>query len=113
MRDLRLAVVPLRVLLATFFLGLVVAQVMSMPGQFRHMAQEDPELAYLRWPLTVWSILLLACVQVIIVATWKLLDMVQSDRIFSDDSFRWVDVITATMGVAWVLFAGMTSYLAY
>ena len=41
MRDLRLAVVPLRVLLATFFLGLVVAQVMSMPGQFRHMAQED------------------------------------------------------------------------
>lgn len=113
MRELRLAVLPLRILLVTFFLGLLVAQVMSMPGQFRYMAQEEPDLAYLRWPLTVWSILLLACVQVVIVCTWKLLDMVQADRIFSEQSFRWVDVIIATMVVAWLLFAGMTSYLAY
>lgn len=113
MRELRLAVLPLRILLVTFFLGLLVAQVVSMPGQFRYMAQEEPDLAYLRWPLTVWSILLLACVQVVIVCTWKLLDMVQADRIFSDQSFRWVDVIIATMVVAWLLFAGMTSYLAY
>lgn len=113
MRELRLAVLPLRILLVTFFLGLLVAQVVSMPGQFRYMAQEEPDLAYLRWPLTVWSILLLACVQMVIVCTWKLLDMVQADRIFSDQSFRWVDVIIATMVVAWLLFAGMTSYLAY
>ena len=113
MKELRLAVLPLRVLLVTFFLGLLVAQVMSMPGQFRHLAQEDPDLAYLRWPLTIWSILLLACVQVIIVATWQLLDRVRADRIFSEDSFRWVDVIIVTMAVAWVLFVAMTSYLAY
>jgi hypothetical protein len=106
-------VLPLRILLVMLFAGLVVAQVMSMPGQFAYMAKEDPELAYLRWPLTIWSILELLCVQVVIVCTWKLLTLVTSDRIFSDQSFAWVDAIIWALGAAWVLFFGVFLYLGF
>ena len=41
--------------------------------------------------------------QVVIVCTWKLLTMVQDDRIFSDESLVWVDAIVAAIGAAWVV----------
>jgi hypothetical protein len=106
-------VVPLRVLLVMLFAGLVVAQVMSTPGQFAYMAKEEPDLAYLRWPLTIWSILELLCIQVVIVCTWKLLTLVTADRIFSEEAFGWVDAIIWALGVGWVLFLGVFLYLGF
>ncbi|MFG1820529.1 DUF2975 domain-containing protein [Kribbella sp. NPDC049174] len=106
-------VVPLRVLLVMLFAGLVVAQVMSMPGQFAYMAEEEPDVAYLRWPLTIWSILELLCIQVVIVCTWKLLTLVTSDRIFSEEAFAWVDAIIWALGAGWVLFLGVFLYLGF
>jgi DUF2975 family protein len=106
-------VVPLRVLLVMLFAGLVVAQVMSMPGQFAYMAKEEPDLAYLRWPLTIWSIVELLCIQVVIVCTWKLLTLVTSDRIFSEEAFAWVDAIIWALGAGWVLFLGVFIYLGF
>lgn len=106
-------VVPLRVLLVMLFAGLVVAQALSMPGQFAYMAKEEPDLAYLRWPLTIWSILGLLCVQVVIVCTWRLLTMVKADRIFTEEAFVWVDTILWALSAAWVLlFAGFV-YLGW
>lgn len=96
---------PLRVLLALLFAGLLVGQVMSIPGQFAYMAQEQPDLAHLRWPFTVIGILGLACVQVVVVCTWRLLTMVKDDRIFTEASLRWVDPILWAAAVAWVLLA--------
>ena len=104
-------VVPLRVLLVMLFAGLVVAQVMSMPGQFAYMAKEEPDLAYLRWPLTIWSILELLCIQVVICCTWKLLTLVTADRIFSEEAFVWVEAIMWAIGAGWVLFLGVFVYL--
>jgi hypothetical protein len=49
----------------------------------------------------------LICVQVVIVATWKLLAMVRQNLIFSGAAFRWVDLIIAAMAVAWLAFAGL------
>ncbi len=103
-------VIPLRVLLVLLFAGLVVAEVVSMPGTFVHMAEEDPELAYLQWPMTIFSILELVCVQVVIVCTWRLLTMVRADRIFSEAAFAWVDAIVWAMAVAWVLLLAVFIY---
>ena len=86
MQKIHLAVAPLRVLLVLLFAFLVLFQVMSLPGQFAHMAEESPELAYLRWPMTTVAVLELLCVQVVIVCTWKLLTMVKDGRIFSEGS---------------------------
>ncbi|MDO9485908.1 MAG: DUF2975 domain-containing protein [Actinomycetota bacterium] len=105
------AVLILRALLALLFLGLVVAQTLIMPGTLAHMATEDPEFAYLQWPLLAFSVIELLCVQVVIVCTWQLLTMVTRDQIFSDRAFRWVDAILGAMALAWVLLAGLFIYI--
>ncbi|TDE13091.1 DUF2975 domain-containing protein [Jiangella asiatica] len=101
------AVGVLRILLVLLFAGLVVAQVAILPGTLAHLAEEEPDLAYLRWPMLAFSIVELVCVQVVIVCTWKLLAMVKADRIFSEAAFAWVDAIVWAMGTAWVLLFGV------
>ena len=95
----------LRVVLVLLFAGLVVGQTLSFPGQFAHMAQESPDMAYLRWPLTAFFVVELACIQVVIVCIWKLLTMVKADRIFSKEAFAWVDGIVWAIAAGWLLFA--------
>ncbi|WHT19058.1 DUF2975 domain-containing protein [Crossiella sp. CA-258035] len=93
-------ILPLRAFLALFFAILLVFQFLSFPGQFAHMAQVEPQSAHLRWPLTLVAGFLILCVQVVVVATWKLLTLVRRDRIFTKASLVWVDAI------AWAIFAG-------
>jgi hypothetical protein len=111
MQKTHLAVTALRILLVVAFALLIVFQTLSFPGQFAHMAEENPELAYLRWPLTALSVLELLCVQAVIVSTWKLLTMVTHDRIFSRAALAWVDVIVWAIAAAWVLLLGLFLYL--
>jgi hypothetical protein len=101
------AVAPLRVFLALLFGILVFFQVVSLPGQFAHLAQESPDHAYLRWPLTAVTIFWVLCVQVVVVATWKLLTLVKNDRIFSDAALRWVDAIVWAIAAGWVVLVGV------
>ena len=109
MQFTRLAVIALRIVLVVAFLLLLLFQVMSFPGQFAHMAQENPESASLQWPLTIFSILEVACVQVVIVSTWKLLTMVERDSIFSNDALRWVDAIVWAIAAAWTMLAVLSA----
>lgn len=97
----RAAVLALRVFLVLLFGLLVVFQTLSLPGHFRHMAEENPDDAGLRWPATIVAVFLVLCVQVVLVATWRLLTMVQRDRIFSEESFTWVNAIIAAIGAGW------------
>ena len=60
------AVALLRVFLVVLFGVLVIFQVMSLPGQFAHMAKENPDEAYLRWPLTAITVFWVLCVQVVV-----------------------------------------------
>jgi Protein of unknown function (DUF2975) len=109
----RRAVGPLRITLLLTFAALVVFQFMSFPGMFAHMAREEPDLAYLRWPLTAFTAVEILCVQVVIVCTWKLLTMVRQDRIFSEDALRWVDVITGAIAVAWLILLMAFLYIGF
>lgn len=107
------AVVPLRVLLVVLFAVLVGLQVFSLPGQFAHMAQESPDLAPLRWPLTAVTVFWVLCVQVVIVCTWRLLTLVTRDRIFSAASMAWVDAIVGAILAAWVVLLGVFLYVGF
>ena len=109
----RAVVLLLRLFLAALFAVLVLMQVMSLPGQFAHMAQESPESAYLRWPLTVVSIFWVLCIQVVVVATWKLLTMVNRNAIFTRASLVWVDTITWSIVAAWVVLVGVFLYVGF
>lgn len=105
MQFTRLAVITLRIVLVVAFLLLV----MSLPGQFAHMAQENPDRASLQWPLTIFSILEVACVQVVIVSTWKLLTIVKHDSIFSSDALGWVNAIVWAIAAGWAMLAVLSA----
>lgn len=113
MQTTHLAVTALRIVLVVAFALLVLFQTMSIPGQFAHMAKENPDEAYLRWPLTIFFVLELVCMQVVIVSTWKLLTLVRHDRIFSDSSFKWVNAIVGAIATAWTLFLGLFLYIGF
>jgi hypothetical protein len=97
------AVTPLRIFLALLFLVLIPFEVFSLPGQFAHLAGESPEQAYLRWPATAVTVFWVLCVQVVIVATWRLLSLVRKDRIFTEASLVWVDVIVWAIAAGWLV----------
>lgn len=113
----RTAVGLLRLFLVLLLVMTVVGQTLSWPGQFAHMASEEPLLAHLRWPLTATAILVLVGVQVVIISVWRLLGMVAADRIFSTEALRWVDGIVWALAGAWLVFAagalalGVTLYV--
>jgi hypothetical protein len=108
-----LALAGLRIFLLVLFGVLVLFQVVSLPGQFRYMAEQDPEHAYLRWPATVVTVFWVLCVQVVIVCTWKLLTLVKADRIFSDAAFGWVNGIVWAVGAAWVVLVGAFLFIGF
>ncbi len=96
----RFVVLALRVLLVLIALGLVLGLVMSVPGQVFAGSDTDGDLDPVRWPVFVAVELALVCLNVIVACTWRLLAMVQADRIFSPAAFAWVDAIVwAALGV--------------
>ena len=113
MNKEHLALAGLRIFLLVLFGVLVLFQVVSLPGQFRYMAEQDPEHAYLRWPATVVTVFWVLCVQVVIVCTWKLLTLVKADRIFSDAAFGWVNGIVWAIGAAWVVLVGAFLFVGF
>jgi hypothetical protein len=113
MISVQRVVAPLRVFLVVLFGVLVMLQTFSLPGQFRYLAQESPESAYLRWPLTAVSVFWVLCVQVVVVSTWQLLTLVKKDRIFSDASLAWVDAIVWAILAAWVVLLAVFLYVGF
>ncbi len=107
----RRGIAPLRVVLVLTFAVLVVFQVLAFPGQFAHMARENPHDASLRWPLTAYTAVLLLCAEVVVACTWKLAGLVRQDRIFTAAAMRWVDVIIGAVTVVWILLAGGFAYV--
>lgn len=103
----------LKAALVVLFGILIVFQTVSLPGEFAHKAQQDPEMAYLRWPATIVTVFWVLCVQVVIVALWKLLTLVRRDRIFSTDSITWINVIVWAIGAAWVSLCGVFLFVGF
>jgi DUF2975 family protein len=100
----------LRILLGSAFAALLLAQFVVLPSVFGRVAGASPDLADLRWPILAVSVVELLCVQVVIVCTWRLLTLVEDDRIFSEDSLVWVDAIVGAIAAAWVLLLGVFTY---
>ncbi|WFE66282.1 MULTISPECIES: DUF2975 domain-containing protein [Micromonospora] len=113
MTTARWAVTALRGFLVVLFAVLVLFQTMSLPGQFAHLARESPEQAYLRWPATAVTVFWVLCVQVVIVATWRLLTLVRKDRIFSEPALAWVDAIVWAIAAGWLVLVGVFLYVGF
>ncbi|MFJ6113804.1 DUF2975 domain-containing protein [Agrococcus sediminis] len=95
----RWSVLLLRVALVVAALWLLVLMAMSLPGELR---DEAPAF---RVPAQIVLTLVLSSVLVVIVCIWRLLTLVQRDRLFSDASRRWVDAIVWALAIGWSLLA--------
>jgi uncharacterized membrane protein len=106
-------VIPLlRVALAGAFVFALLFQVAVFPGTFFHLAEEEPDLAYLRWWLIIGWGLVLVCVQVVLVCTWKLLTKVKEGEIFTEASLVWVDRIISAVLAGGLIVLGWFLYIA-
>ncbi|HJX76720.1 DUF2975 domain-containing protein [Glutamicibacter sp.] len=79
------------------------------------MAQENasqfPEVAFLAAPYAAVVIMGIACMQVALVAIWKLLSLVENHTIFNQRAFVWVNTIIGAIALATVLVLGLGSHL--
>lgn len=99
----RATVVGVKVAIVSLLLATLVGQVLIVPLFASEAARNFPEFAWLRAPGIAGCALLIGCVQVVLVSIWKLLSMVASDRIFSVEAFRWVDVIIGALAAFSIL----------
>jgi Protein of unknown function (DUF2975) len=106
MTHLRRVVLPLRILLAIVFAALLAAQIWAAPALLPDIADPSLEQSFMRWTMLAVSVLGLACVQVVIVCTWKLLTLVTQDRIFSASALPWVNGIVRAVVVGWLMLLG-------
>jgi hypothetical protein len=82
----------LRMAVAAVLLASLFGQIMVVPnsGMLEFQRDYGHDLAPL---LAAAAIIGVACVQVMLVAGWMLLGMIDRDAIFSTKAFRWIDVI--------------------
>ena len=106
MTPMRRVVLPLRILLVIVFSALVAAQIWAVPAVLPDLAEPTLERTLMRWAMGAVAVLGLACMQAVLVCTWKLLTMVTNDRIFSASSLPWVNGIVWAIAVGWLMLFG-------
>jgi len=102
-------IVVLRSFFVTIFLGAFFGQLVIVPSFANESAALFPEVAFLAIPYTILVNVGIACLQIVVVAIWILLSMVQHDVIFTSQALRWVNVIlwSAAGATMLVLFLGV------
>ena len=106
MTHLRHVVLPLRILLAIALAALLAAQLWAVPAVLPDLPEPSLEQSFMRWTMLAVSVLGLACIQVVVMCTWKLLTLVTNDRIFSVSALPWVNAIVSAIAVGWVMLLG-------
>ncbi len=98
-----LTVWALRAVLAVLLAGSVFVQALMVPLLVIDMRELNPDLAYVRIPFVVITVLGIVSVQVVLVCVWRLVTMVRRDTVFSHAAFRYVDVIIGAVVAASLL----------
>jgi len=93
-------IVILKVVIALSLAGSVLAQTLIAPAVWSDL---DGEALWGRIALVAILVLGVLTMQVFGVCVWRLLTLVRRDAVFSDVSFRYVDVIAAAIAAASVL----------
>lgn len=101
----------LRAFLVLIFLGCLLWQIWVIPTLAQENAAQFPEVAFLAVPYAAVVILGIACMQVALVAVWKLLSLVERHTIFNQRAFVWVNTIIGAIALATVLVLGLGIHL--
>ena len=94
----------LKVVLSIFLALSLMLQFFSFPGQFRYMAEQEPENAYLRWPLTALAFTMILAVQIIVVSVWKIVDALEKE-LGKKTQLKFVNYAIAALSYIWLVIA--------
>jgi DUF2975 family protein len=106
-----LATVALRAFILFTLLASLFAQLAIIPATATNQAENYPAFAPLATPYAAIAITTAACLQAALIATWKLLSMIEKNAIFTNRAYRWLDVITWSAATATALTAGVATHL--
>lgn len=95
----------LQALIVVLIVLLLASQILVIPEVARITALRNPDVAHLEIPGVIGAIVFLALVEITLVCVWFLLSLVQADRIFRVEAFRYVDVILTALIAAGLLIA--------
>ncbi|MFJ8664484.1 DUF2975 domain-containing protein [Streptomyces sp. NPDC093600] len=102
----KLTVLALRAVLVALLAGSVFVQAVMVPLLASDMEGLDPDVAHLRTPVLVITVLGIVAAQVVLVSVWRLVTMVRRGTVFSHAAFRYVHiVIGAIVAAALLVFA--------
>ncbi len=94
----------LKLVLAIFLALSLMLQFLSFPGQFRYMAEQEPESAHLRWPLTALTFTMILAVQIIVMCVWKIVDALEKE-IGKETQLKFVNYAIAALSYFWFVIA--------
>jgi heme/copper-type cytochrome/quinol oxidase subunit 2 len=94
----------LKVVLSIFLALSLMLQFLSFPGQFRYMAEQEPDNAYLRWPLTALAFTMILAVQIIVVSVWKIVDALEKE-LAKKTQLKFVNYAIAALSYIWLVIA--------
>jgi Protein of unknown function (DUF2975) len=108
----RLTVPALRVVLVLLLTGSVVVQTVMVALLARDLEELDTDLAYLRTPILVITVLGVVTIEVVLLCVWQLLTMVQRGTVFSHAAFRYVHIVIGAIVAAAALLLALAVVLA-
>ncbi len=94
----------LKASLSIFFALLLMLQFLSFPGQFRYMAENEPENSYLRWPLTLLAFSVIAAIEISIICLWKLINNLSAGRELLNRK-KYLTLIIFSFSYIWIILA--------
>jgi hypothetical protein len=101
----KLALLALRIVLATVLAGTLFVQVLMVT--LLATDPEEGELADIRVPIVVIVVLGIVTIQVTLACVWRLLTMVRRGTVFSHAAFRYVDIVIGAAAGACLLTLGL------
>ncbi len=102
----------LKASLTIFFALLLMLQFLSFPGQFRYMAENEPENSHLRWPLTLLAFSVIAAIEVSVVCLWKLINNLSTNGDLLSRK-KILTVIIFSLSYIWIIFAIGWSFVVW
>ncbi|WP_336211740.1 DUF2975 domain-containing protein [Nonomuraea sp. LPB2021202275-12-8] len=108
----KLTVLALRTVLVALLVGSVFVQTVMVPLLADDLEGLHADLAYLRIPLLVITVLGVVTIQVVLVCVWRLATMVRHRTVFSPAAFRYVDVVIGAVVAAALLMFALAVVLA-
>jgi hypothetical protein len=109
----RATIVTLKTLICVLFVGAVFVQTFYVPVLAGQQAELYPEVGFLRLPLTVLAVAVIACAEVALFCIWTLLSMVSKESIFTRAAYKYVNAIIAAFAIGTALLAGLNVYLVF